>query len=261
MIHILRDEERVAAAGVRLIVMLLRDRDRAEEHDVTLALSGGRTPRGVYGLLAEEAEEAAPWERVQLLWGDERCVPREHDQSNFKMVGSTGLLTRPWAGIHPMPGEMVPEEGARAYEETIRELTGASGMPRLDVILLGLGADGHVASLFPDAPLGAARDRLVAATGEYNGFRRLTLTMPVLASAHNLLFVVTGEDKAEAVRLTLGRADPEVSPPPARRLLDMIKVKKLAGWECPTVTWVLDQPAASRLPARSPRLDGGAARR
>ncbi len=124
----------------------------------------------------------------------------------------------------------------------------ANGLPRLDVVLLGLGDDGHVASLFPGSAALGERERLVVATEAHGGVRRLTLTLPVLASARNLLFLVTGEAKAEAVRLTLGEAGSAVASPPARLLVDMVKVKKLAGWECPTVTWVLDKAAASRLP-------------
>jgi 6-phosphogluconolactonase len=261
MIHIVPDEKRVALAGTRLIRALLRDHERSGHRPVTLVLSGGRTPRRVYEAMAGGKEDQIPWDHVSVLWGDERCVPPDDERSNYRLAASTGLLSRFRTGVYRMPGELPPEEGARVYETTIRDLLPASGLPRLDVVLLGLGDDGHVASLFPGSAALGERERLVVATEVHGGVRRLTLTLPLLGSAHNLLFLVTGEAKAEAVRLTLGEAGSAVGSPPARLLVDMVKVKKLAGWECPTVTWVLDKAAASRLPARRPRLDGGPTRR
>jgi 6-phosphogluconolactonase len=258
MIHIVPDEERVAAAGVRLIGALLRDRERSGRRTVDLVLSGGRTPRSVYEALAGTGGDRIPWERVRVLWGDERCVPPDDERSNYRLAASTGLLTRPGAGIYRMPGELPHEEGARVYEAVLRDLFPGNGLPRLDVVLLGLGSDGHVASLFPGSAALGERERLVAATEVQAGVRRLTMTLSVLADAHNLLFLVTGEAKAEAVRLTLGEAAPGAASPPARLLLDVVKVKKLAGWDHPTVTWVLDKAAASLLPAVR-RLDGGPA--
>jgi 6-phosphogluconolactonase len=261
MIHVVPNEKRVALAGARLIGALLRDHERSGHRPVTLVLSGGQTPQRVYETLAGEKEDRIPWDHVSVLWGDERCVPPDDERSNYRLAAAAGLLARPQAGIYRMPGESPPDEGARVYEAALRKLLPGDGFPRLDVVLLGLGNDGHVASLFPGSAALGERERLVVATEVHGGVRRLTLTLPLLASAHNLLFLVTGEAKAEAVRLTLGEAGSAVASPPARLLVDMVKVKKLAGWECPTVTWVLDKAAASRLPGRRPRLDGGSAHR
>jgi 6-phosphogluconolactonase len=249
MIHVLPDEDRVAHAGARLIGASLRGHGRSGPERVTFVLSGGRTPRRVYEALAGKEGDRIPWDKVSVLWGDERCVPPEDERSNYQMAVASGLLARPLAGVYRMPGDLPPEEGARAYEVTLRHLEPTNGLPRLDMVLLGVGDDGHMASLFPGSAGLDERDRLVVATEAQGGVRRLTLTLLTLSSARNLLFLVTGDTKAEAMRLTLGEVGPEIAPTPARLLLDVVKVKKLAGWDCPRVTWLLDRAAASRLPA------------
>jgi 6-phosphogluconolactonase len=248
MIHVLPDEEGVACVGARLIGESLLGHERSDRGRVTFVLSGGRTPRRVYEALAGKPGDAIPWGKVSVLWGDERCVPSDDKRSNYRMAAESGLLARPLAGVYRMPGDLPPEEGARAYEVTLGHLAPTNDPLRLDVVLLGVGDDGHVASLFPGSAALDERDRLVVATEVQGGVRRLTLTLVALSSARNLLFLVTGEAKAEAVQLTLGEVGPGVVPTPARLLMDMVKVKKSAGRECPSVTWVLDRAAASRLP-------------
>jgi 6-phosphogluconolactonase len=261
VIHVLPDEVGVARFGARLIGESLRGHERSGRGLLTLVLSGGLTPRRAYEALAGKPGDGIPWGKVSVLWGDERCVPSEDKRSNYRMVAESGLLARPLAGVYRMPGDMPPEEGARAYEVTLGQLAPTNGPLRLDVVLLGVGDDGHIASLFPGSAALEERDRLVVATEGQGGVRRLTLTLLALSSARNLLFLVTGEAKAEAVQLTLGEVGAGVTPTPARLLMDTVKVRKSAGRECPTVTWVLDQAAASRLPARRLRLDDSAAPR
>jgi 6-phosphogluconolactonase len=260
MIHVVRDEEQLALVGTRLIGALLRGRLRSGSRPITLVLSGGRTPRGVYETMAGERGDRVPWDDIRVMWVDERCVPPDDERSNYRLAESAGLLARPWAGVYRMPGELPPEEGARAYETTLRDLFPGKGLPRLDVVLLGLGEDGHVASLFAGSAELYEPERLVMATKAQGGVRRLTLTFSVLANARNLLFLVTGEAKAEAVRLTLGEAEPGPISLPGRLLLEMVKAKTSAGLQHPTVTWVLDEAAASGLPAPG-LLDGGPAPR
>ena len=178
------------------------------------------------------------------------------------MVARTGLLGRPLAGVHRMLGEWPPEEAAAHYEDELKQIFPAMRLPRFDLALLGLGVDGHVASVFPGSPSLSDRAHWILPTEVYDGTRRLTVTLPVLASARSLLFLVSGESKAEAVRQVLSK-DKNVGdrPMPARLLLDMAAISKKAGWECPSATWVLDRGAASLLPERGSRLDGEAAPR
>jgi 6-phosphogluconolactonase len=262
MIHVVADGEGVAAAAARLVGTMVRGRAEQTEGDVSLVLSGGSTPRRLYEMLALESRSRVPWTRLSLFWGDERCVPPEDVRSNYGMTSRTGLLDRPVAGIHRMHGEFVPEEGAAAYEEELRAILAGGPIPRFDLILLGLGEDAHTASLFAGSPGLTERHYLVVATESYEGTRRLTLTLPMLAAARSLLFLVSGQEKAEAVRRVLSKERETVDETaPARLLLDMIAVKRKAGWECPSVTWVLDRAAAALLPARRPRLDAGPAPR
>lgn len=262
MIHVVTDAEGVAAAGARLAGAVLRGRAGRTEDGISLALSGGTTPRRLYELLAARSGAKIPWARIDLFWGDERCVSPEDMRSNYGMVARTGLLDRSLAGVHRMPGELPSEEGAASYEDELRKAFSASEPPRFDLVLLGLGSDGHVASVFPGSPGLTDREHWILPTETYDGTRRLTVTLPVLAVARSLLFLVSGEAKAEAVRQILSKeknaGDQSM---PARLLLDMISVKRKAGWECPSVAWVLDREAASLLPVRRRRLDGGAAPR
>ena len=178
------------------------------------------------------------------------------------MVARTGLLGRPLAGVHRMLGEWPAEEAAAHYEDELKQVFPARHLPRFDLVLLGLGVDGHVASIFPGSPGLTDREHWVLPTEFYDGTRRLTVTLPVLAAARSLLFLVSGKSKAEAVRQVLSKDKHTGDQPmPARILLDMVSISKKAGWERPSVTWVLDRDAASLLPARSSRLDGEAAPR
>ena len=208
-----------------------------------LALSGGSTPRRLYQILASPACDGVfPWAQTHLLWSDERCVPPGDSRSNYRLAEEAGLLRRPLASTHRMPGELPPEAGAARYEEELADLCAigapdAPGFdlpPRLDLVLLGLGEDGHTASLFPGSPLLEERRRWLAATPGPDGLWRLTLTPAVLGEARRLLFLVTGAAKAESVAGILSGATPDL---PAARVM--------AGGA--RVTVLLDQDAAALL--------------
>lgn len=189
-----------------------RVRERVEQAGfVTVALSGGSTPRGLYALLAEPREPAAslPWERIHLFWGDERDVPPDDPLSNFRMVRET-LLSKvqvPADHVHRIRAEV--GDAARAaweYEQELRRFFGVAPgqVPPFDLVLLGMGADGHTASLFPGSDALRERERLVVAPWiEKLQARRITLTPPVLNGAACVLFLVHGADKAEALRAVL----------------------------------------------------------
>jgi 6-phosphogluconolactonase len=165
----------------------------------SVVLTGGSTPRLAYELAAELAPD---WSRVDLWWGDERCVPPGDDLSNFGMANGSLLerLEQPPAALHRMQGELGRDEGAEAYE---REL---AGVGTFDLVLLGLGPDGHIASLFPGRP--TLDETARAAIGAEAGFEpyvdRITLTLPRLCQARELLFLVAGERKADAAARALG---------------------------------------------------------
>lgn len=208
----------------------------------TVALAGGATPRGLYARLAAEPYGARlPWSETEVFWGDERCVPPDHPESNYRMAAETLLRHLPLrpGRIHRMRGEDPdPARAAAEYDALLRETFGVAPgvLPRFDLVLLGLGADGHIASLFPGSPALREVARLVVAVSvERLRARRLTLTLPVLNAAAAILFLVSGEDKAEALRAAL-EAAPGAEPLPAQL------VRPREG----TVTWLVD-PAAARL--------------
>jgi 6-phosphogluconolactonase len=151
--------------------------------------------------------EEIDWDRVHLFWVDERCVPKEHEASNFKLVFDALLSAVPIPGenIHPMRTGEGPEHGAREYEEDLRAFFGRSRPPMFDLILLGMGDDGHTASLFPGSDSLHERSRLVVPVylGEPRK-DRITLTLSVLNQARHILFLA-GHSKAEMVRLFWGR--------------------------------------------------------
>ncbi|MFW6066111.1 MAG: 6-phosphogluconolactonase [Planctomycetota bacterium] len=188
-----------------------------------IALAGGTTPHGLYQRLARGAtSEELDWSAVEIFFGDERDVPHDHLESNYGMVQRTMLdhLPIPPDNVHPMRGDATDLYAAAAeYEQTIRERVESGdegGLPRMDFILLGMGADGHVASLFPDTEATAERERLVTACYVPRlGRNRLTVTFPLINAAHNVALLVTGEDKAETVATLLDENSPHRDPLPA----------------------------------------------
>jgi 6-phosphogluconolactonase len=209
-----------------------------------LALSGGSTPAGLYALLAEDPffRNRMPWDRIFFFWGDERTVPPGHRESNYAMADRVLLSKVPVrpGQIHRIRGEASDaSEAAREYEKTIRDCLGLgpAGFPRFDLVLLGMGEDGHCASLFPGSAALAEKEHLAVAlwVEKVDAFR-ITLTLPVLNHAETALFIVSGEEKAAAVRSALGPTSPVPSVP--ARL-----VRPRSG----RLLWFLDQAAAGQL--------------
>ncbi|MDK2744381.1 MAG: 6-phosphogluconolactonase [Nitrospira sp. BO4] len=213
-----------------------------------VALSGGSTPKTLYRTLCQsEWKSRFNWPRIFFLFGDERCTPPEHAESNFGMAQAE--LFRPLNihsdHIYRMKGEYQdPTVAAQEYERQLRELTKcpASEPPRLDVILLGLGEDGHTASLFPGTEALQEQSKIVTVGHAPTGIRhRLTLTLGVLNRAAVVLFLVTGPGKAEMVRRVIE------SESDADRSLPATKVSPESG----RLVWMLDQTAAKQLTKRS----------
>jgi 6-phosphogluconolactonase len=164
-----------------------------------IVLTGGTT----VGVAYQKAAGLEPdWSRVTLWWGDERCVPPDDENSNFGLAKGTLLdnLEQPPAAVHRIQGELDPEEAARRYEEGLRSV-------RFDLVLNGIGPDGHTASLFPNAPSLGETKRLVLAVppGHEPFVERITLTISTLANCRAMIFFATGEDKADAVKRAFGR--------------------------------------------------------
>jgi 6-phosphogluconolactonase len=208
-VEVLDDDERLAcwtaAAVARDLAQANRQRGCAH-----LALSGGSTPIRTYELLAASEVQ---WNAVKIWFADERCVPPEHEQSNFRMAHQALLDHLPIDSVevHRMEGELEPEEGARRYGQLLCAELGPK--PTLDVAVLGIGADGHVASLFPDAPaLQAAEQELCLAVRESPKPppRRITLSLATLNAARHILLLASGSEKAPAIRAALGQPSAHV---------------------------------------------------
>jgi 6-phosphogluconolactonase len=167
-----------------------------------VALSGGNTPRGVYSLLAEEYTREMPWDKVFFFFGDERHVPPDHPESNYRMANQT-LLSRvpiPVENVFRIQAELPVDEAALRYEEALRKFfqPKAGEWPRFDLILLGMGDDGHTASLFPGTAALEEEGRWVVANHvEKLQTDRITVTVPVLNHAREILFLIAGSGKAE----------------------------------------------------------------
>lgn len=211
---------------------------QASGRSFNVALSGGRTPRRIYQVLAG-MRDAVPWDAVHLFWSDERCVPPDHDESNYRMVREALIdpVSLPEKNVHRMVGENDPViESARYTDEILNHLhPGPGELPRFDWILLGVGTDGHTASLFADAQTLSANSGVCApADHPDSGQKRITLTLQVLNRADRVSFIVTGKEKAKVVAQILN-GTPESKRFPAAQVN--------AG----SVEWFLDREAASLL--------------
>jgi 6-phosphogluconolactonase len=217
-------------------------KEAIEEREVfSVALSGGSTPKPLYSLLAGNYREPVPWDKTHVFFADERCVPSDHPSSNFRMIQET-LLSKtpmPQENIHRMKGEIDPGLAAEEYGRDLSDFfrLGTNEFPRFDLILLGMGEDGHTASLFPESEALDEESSPVAApyVTKLNS-HRLTLTPPVLKRARQVVVLVTGENKAQAVRQVLeGPYEPRDNPAQLLRHAEG------------DVTWILNEDAGSRI--------------
>lgn len=242
-VRVLADPAAVSRAAVEDFVALARAAIGGRG-SFRVALSGGSTPRRLYELLAEAPwREQVDWSRVDFCWGDERTVPPDHPDSNYGAAAAALLrpIGAPAERVHRIKGEMADsEQAAREYQEELARLFGVAPggpPPALDLILLGMGADGHTASLFPYSQALAERRRWVVSHYVARlGAPRITLTAPVLNRAREIRLLVTGPDKAAALHEALeGPREPERLP------------VQLVAPEAGRVVWLVDRAAASKL--------------
>jgi 6-phosphogluconolactonase len=195
------------AALARRVAEWMTSAALAAEGPFRVSLSGGSTPKILYRLLSsDEFSGRFPWQRVLWYWGDERFVPYDHPDSNYSMVRESMLAKAPvpLENVYPIPTDGSPEDAARRYEQTLQEAYGGTtldaGRPLFDVTLLGLGADGHTASLLPGEPVLEERHRWVAAVSRGRPEVRITMTYPAIDSSRRVAFLVTGREKAAILR-------------------------------------------------------------
>lgn len=243
-VHRFDDLEALSRAAARLFQEVAQDAV-VRRSRFTLALAGGSTPRRLYELLASAPQrEQVPWGKVEIFWTDERPVPKEHRDSNFRLAYETLLRKIPVspAQIHRMPGECEDlEQAAEDYQGELARtfaISAEGGPPMLDLVLLGLGYDGHTASLFPGTAALSERQRWVVAN-YVPPLRsmRLTLTIPMLNRAARIVFLVAGSDKADALASVL--AEPLALEPLPAQLIAPIQGH---------IDWLVDATAAQKLP-------------
>lgn len=233
-VEIYATNEMMMHAEARRIVTQARSAIAARRRFM-IALAGGSTPRHLYEVLAQPLYATdIDWARVHVFWGDERCVPPDHAHSNYRMAREALLdnVPLPAANVHRIAGEDPPEAAARAYDHLLRSYF--SGDRTFDRVLLGMGDDGHTASLFAGTPALTERERWVMAThvAHLQDSNRITLTPVVLNAAEVITFLVTGHAKARRLHDVLAGADV-----PAGR------IRPTRG----SITWLVDRDAAAEL--------------
>lgn len=227
----------IESAGERMVTLMLNSVEMQGE--CTIALSGGSTPKPLYQQLGSEYREIIPWEKIHLFWGDERFVSPDSAESNYRLVNETMLqnIPIPEENVHPFDTTLASAtESAEDYEQALREYF-PDDLPRIDIALMGMGSDGHTASLFPGTEALRERERWVTTSVAPDPPReRLTLTYPALNASGHVLFLVTGEHKAEALqKVHSGEADRDEYPSAGIRP------------EHGEVIWFVDRAAAARV--------------
>jgi 6-phosphogluconolactonase len=241
-IEILPDADALALRAADLLALAAQEAAAARGR-FAVALSGGETPRALYRMIArQQFSQKIPWRRVQLYWGDERCVLPEDAASNYGMARDAFIRHVPIAAenVHRVLGEQPPAQAALAYEKELRALAAlerpTSELPVFDLILLGLGGDGHTASLFPHSDSLEVEERFAVATEAPDGSSRITVTYPVINAARRVWFLVSGAQKAGMVAEVIeGLMMPAAVPAQG--------VRPVHG----QLTWLLDEAAAAEL--------------
>jgi 6-phosphogluconolactonase len=229
-----RDRDAMMQAAAERIVVLAREAIAARGRFL-FVLSGGTTPQALYQLLASPSYAAQiDWPQVHVFWGDERCVPPDHAESNYKMAREALLdhVPVPPANVHRIRGEDEPTVAAANYEDELRHCLGDDAF---DLVLLGMGSDGHTASLFPGTAAAREASRwVVATTGPQGKGQRITLTPVVLDASAEVTFLVTGADKAQRLKQVLEHKPADPVPAQSIRPRGVLR-------------WMIDEAAATQL--------------
>ncbi|WP_420400057.1 6-phosphogluconolactonase [Flagellimonas sp.] len=234
-LKIFKDKQEVAEQFSAYFENLVKD--KAEFH---VALSGGSTPKIVFDILAEKFGDNIDWSKIHFYWGDERCVPPTDDQSNYKMTLEHlfSKINVPQENIHRVLGENDPNPEAMRYANLLEiNLDRVQGVPQFDLVILGMGDDGHTASIFPhEIDLWEAADHCVVATHPESGQKRVSINGKVINTAKEVAFLVTGQSKAEKVQTIIGQYEGFKDYPAAL-------VNPVSG----NLSWFMDREAASLL--------------
>jgi len=238
-LHRFADAAALNQAAARLLTTLAQEAV-AEHGRFSIALSGGGTPTGVYQMWGQRPfRDEMPWPHTHLFWGDERLVPPDDAGSNYRQIADLLLPHVPILpeNVHRAKGELVMAAAVTDYTQQLQEFAGETAVPVLDVVLLGLGSDGHTASLFPGSPV-ETPEWVVGVTADYNGrpAQRLSLTPTVINQARHIIFLVTGENKAATLQNVLYG-------PPQPEQLPAQRIQPTHG----TLTWLVDTAAAKNL--------------
>ena len=225
--------------------LVLRINDSAKKKKaLTIALSGGSTPELLLSKLGDDYSKSARWEYMHIFWVDERCVPPESIESNYRMVNEKLLrkIDIPLCNVHRIRGERTPEKEAYGYSEEISEFTASSrGLPVFDIILLGVGEDGHTASIFPGNLELLTTDKICkVAVHPITGQKRITVTGKVINNSPSIYFMVTGKEKCEIISRILNHPETSQSFPASH-------IVSVSG----TVNWYLDEEGGKLYKLRS----------
>ncbi|MBD0337445.1 MAG: 6-phosphogluconolactonase [Cyanobacteria bacterium Co-bin13] len=234
-VEILPDKAALIERSLAVVLSVINDAI-AERDRCTLALAGGSTPKPLYEALVQQD---LPWQKLYIFWGDERYVPIDHPDSNAGMAKTAWLdqVPIPPEQIFPMPTDSAdPEAAAQQYEQTLKTVfpDAAETVPQLDLILLGMGDDGHTASLFPHTDALNVRDRLIT-VGNKDGQPRITFTLPLINRARSVLFLTAGANKQQALSQVFA-ADADAAMYPSRLIRPEGEL-----W------WLLDEAAGAAL--------------
>lgn len=236
-VRIFSTPKKVYKAIAKEIVRLTHESNQAI---FDIALSGGNSPKGLFNTIGKKYAESIPWEKIHLWWGDERCVAPDDEQSNYKMTSENLLanISIPEENIHRIRGEEAPDKEAIRYSREMDETLNLRGKdPVFDLIILGLGDDGHTASIFPDQiELFEYDDNCAVAQHPISGQKRITMTGNVLNNANQIFFLVTGENKSMRVAEIMNDNE-------AAKLLPAYYISPKKG----ELIWFLDEEAASKI--------------
>ncbi|MFN2395687.1 MAG: 6-phosphogluconolactonase [Bacteroidales bacterium] len=237
-IHIFKSKRELAKYFAKKLAAL--SHSVSDGNYVSIALSGGSTPREIFQYISRYAIDSILWDSIRFFWGDERCVPPEHKESNFKMTMDNLLVNVPLSSsnIFRIKGENDPVKEAQRYSTLVSGLLPVmENNPVFDMVILGLGEDGHTASVFPpDLNLFDSKNLFESTQNPYNGQKRITATGRVINNARNVFFLVTGSSKAEMVAKIIKKQEGYENLPASR-----------VNPESKNVFWLLDEQAAALL--------------